>query len=161
MTSQTTPDSIRPTDEFFAGVDTTTVLHCTADYWRALGLKDEVLIGSLSKDCLSRAQRLVGRASMAELQRRALEEALRRFDHALAAAVGMPPSNDPYPLAAARAALLLSSGLSADSLFSHDDSTRELKGRISESIPQATPPECGMMMTPVPFSFWFFKSTDQ
>ena len=129
-------------------------------YWKMLGLTNEDLIASLTGDCLSRAKRLAGRASQAELLRRALEEAQRRFDHALASAIGMPPSNDPHPLAAARAALLLTPDLSADCLFAHDDSTRELKDRLLACLPRSTPEESPLPMTPVSFRFWLFKSTD-
>jgi hypothetical protein len=129
-------------------------------YWQMLGLTNQDLIASLTGDCLSKARRLAGRASEMELLRRALEEAQRRFDHALASAVGMPPSNDPHPLAAARAALLLTPDLSADCLFAHDDSTRELKDRLLGCVPRSTPEESPVTMTPVSFRFWLFKSTD-
>ncbi len=130
-------------------------------YWRTLGLTDEVLIASLSADCLSRARRLVGRPVPAELLRRAIEEAQRRFDHALATAIGLPPSNDPHPLAAARAALLLTPDRAADRLFRHDETTRELKEQIMPHLPQSTPPEAPVSMVPVTLRFWLFKSTDQ
>ena len=131
-----------------------------ADYWRRLGLTNQDLIDSLTHDSLSRARRLVVRATEAMLLRRALEEAQRRFDHALASAMGMPPSNDPHPLAAARAALLLTPDLTADSLFAHDDSTRQLRGRLQGLLPRSTPEESPMEMTPVSLRFWLFKSTD-
>ena len=131
-----------------------------ADYWRWLRLTDEALIAALTADCLTRARRLLGRGTTAELTRRAIEEAQRRFDHALAAAIGMPPSNDPHPLAAARAALLLTPGLCADCLFRHDDSTRELKAILEARLPRAIPPEARVAMQPVPLRFWLFQSTD-
>lgn len=130
-------------------------------YWRQLGFKDSVLIESLSKDCLQRARRLVVRPDDAELLRRALEEAQRRFDHALASAMGIAPSNDPKPLAAARAALLLAPDLSADTLFRHDESTRELAERLRAAKPVAVPPEAHLEMKPVPIDFWLFQSTDR
>lgn len=132
-----------------------------ADYWKSLGLTDATLITSLSQDCLAKARRLVGRGSSPQLLRRSLEEAQRRFDHALAAAIGLPPSNDPQPLAAARAALLLSKGFTADCLFAHDEATRQLQERLSQALPQSTPPEARVSMTPAPISFWLFKSTDR
>ena len=131
-----------------------------ADYWRRLGLTNQDLIDSLTHDSLSRARRLVARATEAVLLRRALEEAQRRFDHALASAMGMPPSNDPHPLAAARAALLLTPDLTADCLFAHDDSTRQLRDRLQGLLPRSTPEESPMEMTPVSLRFWLFKSTD-
>jgi hypothetical protein len=125
-----------------------------------LGLTDEDLIASLSRDCLLSARRIVGRTASLELLRRALEEAQRRFDHALAMAAGLPPSNDPHPLAAVRAALLLSKRFTADCLFAHDDVTRQLKEQLDHSLPQPTPPEAKLNMTPASLRFWLFNSTD-
>lgn len=131
------------------------------DYFRALGLTNAELIESLTHDCLAKARRRVGRDVEDELLRRAIEEAQRRFDHALAAAAGVPPLNDPYPIARTRAAMLLSSsGHAADALFTHDASTRELGDRLKHGLPQPTPPEEHLNMVVAPLSFWFFKSTD-
>lgn len=143
-----------------AETDSASLLARIAEYWHSLGLTDTALIASLSEDCLAKARRLVGRGSSPHLLRRALEEAQRRFDHALAAAIGLPPSNDPQPLAAARAALLLSKELTADCLFAHDEATRQLKERLAHALPQSAPPEARATMTPAPISFWLFKSTD-
>ena len=137
------------------------LLHRIEAYWRGLRLTDPVLIESLSRDCLNRARRLVVRQDNAELLRRALEEAQRRFDHALASAMGMPPSNDPQPLAAARAALLLSENLSGDTLFRHDDTTRALAECLRAALPVSVPPESPLSMKAVPIDFWLFKSTDR
>lgn len=131
------------------------------NYFKALGLRNAELIESLSYDCLAKARRRVGRDVEDELVRRAIEEAQRRFDHALAAAAGVPPLNDPYPIARTRAAMLLSSsGNDADALFTHDASTRELGDRLKNSLPQPTPPEEHLNMAVTPLKFWFFKSTD-
>lgn len=130
-------------------------------YWRQLGLTDPVLIESLAHDCVHRARRLVGRPDEAELLRRALEDAQRRFDHALANAMGMPPSNDPQPLAAARAALLLSPEWSGDTLFRHDETTRQLAERLRPALPVSVPPESHLQMKTMPLDFWLFKSTDR
>jgi len=137
------------------------VLKRVREYWRTLGLSDEVLIDSLSADCLIRGRRLVSRTHPEELLRRALEEAQRRFDHALAAAFGLPPSNDPYPLAAARAAFLMAPNISADTLFRHDETTRQLRESLAGQLPQSTPPESPLEMLPVPLDFWLFQSTDR
>ena len=64
------------------------------------------------------------------------------------------------PVGILTSALLLTPGLSADSLFRHDASTRELKERLESLLPQSTPPESHVSMTPVPLRFWLFKSTD-
>ena len=126
-------------------------------YWRRLGLKDPVLIDGLSHDCLQRARRLVVKDDLDALLRRAIEEAQRRFDHALASAMELPPSNDPQPLATARAALLLS-GEGAETLFRHDESTRQLKERLSARLPMPIPPEAPRTMRPVAIDFWLFDS---
>lgn len=149
------PDKSKPSDP-----DCAPVLARIAEYWESLGLTDAALIASLAEDCLAKAKRLVGRGSSPHLLRRALEEAQRRFDHALAAAIGLPPSNDPQPLAAARAALLLSKELTPDCLFAHNEATRQLRERLAHALPQPTPPEARVTMTPAPISFWLFTSTD-
>lgn len=141
--------------------DVTVILRRIATYWQALGLTDPLLISSLADDCLTRARRRVGRVSNDELLRRSLEEAQRRFDHALANAVGLPPSNDPHPIAAARAALLLAAReTSLNCLFAHDESTRELGAALQKVLPQSTPPESHLTMSVKPFRFWLFASTD-
>lgn len=126
-------------------------------YWRGLGLRDPVLIDGLSRDCLQRARRLVVREDGEALLRRAIEEAQRRFDLALASAMELPPSNDPQPLAMARAALLLS-GEGAETLFRHDETTRTLKARLSPQLPVPIPPESPLTMRPVAIDFWLFDS---
>lgn len=127
-------------------------------YWRTLGLADPELIASLTQDCLHRAMRRVGRGSDEELLRRALEEVQRRFDHALARALGLPPSNDPHPVTAARAAFLLDKErVSADALFGHGDAA-EVAKYLQKILPRSTPPEAHLSMPEAPLRFWLFKS---
>lgn len=152
VTEQPETGEAKPAPELIARIEA---------YWRQLGLKDPVLIGSLAHDCLHRARRLIGRPDDGELLRRALEEAQRRFDHALANAMGMPPSNDPQPLAAARAALLLSPEWSGDTLFRHDETTRQLAESLRSVLPVSVPDESHLTMKTVPLDFWLFKSTDR
>jgi AcrR family transcriptional regulator len=129
-------------------------------YWRELGLTDPALIETLADDCLDRARRRVGRGSdEGELLRRALEEARRRFDHALTWALGLPPSEDHRPLAAARAAYLLAEErIPADSLFAPGASASDLSLRLRKALPRATPPEAPLPMPEAPLRFWLFKS---
>jgi hypothetical protein len=130
------------------------------DYWRGLGLSDPALIESLAGDCLNRARRRVGRGSEEEFLRRALEEAQRRFDHALGRALRLPPSRDAQPVAAARAAFLLNKErFGGDSLFRMDDPAPDLGARLQEALPRATPPEAPLSMSETPLRFWLFKST--
>lgn len=128
-------------------------------YWRSLGLADPDLIASLTQDCLNRAMRRVGRGSDEELLRRSLEEAQRRFDHALARVLGLPPSKDHHPVAAARAAILLAKErIPADGLFGHGDAAAEVGKHLQKILPRSTPPEAHVSMPEAPLRFWLFKS---
>lgn len=128
-------------------------------YWRSLGLADPDLIEHLTRDCLHRATRKVGRGSDEELLRRALEEAQRRFDHALARALGLPPSGDHHPVAAARAAFLLAKErIPADRLFGPGEAVAEVGKQLQKILPRSTPPEAHLSMPEAPLRFWLFKS---
>jgi len=131
-------------------------------YLRSLGLSRPDLIESLAEDCLNRARRRVGRGAGDELLKHAVEEALRRFDHALARAMRLSPSKDPHPIAAARAALLLTGNPSAgDALFGNPEPPPETGEMLREILPRPTPPEAPVPMTEQPLKFWLFKSTHQ
>ena len=128
-------------------------------YWRRLGLSDPALIDSLTEECLHRARRRMGRGSDEELLMRALEEAQRRFDHALARALHLPPSGDVHAIAAARAALLLESGgFCSDSLFRSGEPAPDVQSKLQAILPRSTPPEAHLPMSEAPLSFWLFKS---
>jgi hypothetical protein len=132
------------------------------DYLRSLGLSRQRLIEDLADDCLNRAQRRIGRSAGDELLMRAIEEAQRRFDHALARAMRLSPSKDTHPIAAARSALLLTGGPSAgDALFGIPDLSPEIGETLKEILPRSTPPEDPVPMTEQPLRFWLFKSTHQ
>jgi AcrR family transcriptional regulator len=129
-------------------------------YWRELGLSDPSLVQSLADECLAHARRRVSRDASEELLRRALEDVQRRLDHALARALGLPPSRDQHPLSAARAAFLLArEGISADALFLPGDAQTEMATRLREALPHSTPPEAELKMKETPLRFWLFKST--
>lgn len=128
-------------------------------YWRRLGLADPDLAGHLAEDCLHRARRLAGRGTDDELLSRALEEAQRRFDHALARGLRLPPAKDSHGLAAARAAALLAlAGTATDNLFKPGADTAELAAAIQRAMPRSTPPESHCPMAEAPLRFWLFKS---
>lgn len=132
------------------------------DYLRSLGLSRQDLVEGLAEDCLNRARRRVGRGAAEELLKRAIEEAQRRFDHALARAMRLSPSKDPHPVAAARAALLLTGCPSAsDALFGNPDSPSDAGEMLKDILPRATPPESPAPMAEQPLRFWLFKSTHQ
>lgn len=131
-------------------------------YWRHLGLTDPGLVERLGDECLHRAQRRVVKGADEELLRRALEEAQRRFDHALARAAHLPPSNDHHPVAAARAAFLMAADrFSADALFDSTDPPPDFGPSLQEFLPHSTPPEARLVMPETPLRFWLFKSTHQ
>jgi hypothetical protein len=131
-------------------------------YLQSLGLSRQDLIEDLADDCLNRARRRVGRGAGDELLKRAIEEAQRRFDHALARAMRLSPSKDPHPIAAARAAMLLSNGPSAgDTLFGNPEPPSETGEMLKEILPRPTPPEDPVPMAEQPLRFWLFKSTHQ
>jgi|GEM_PF-557244 len=131
-------------------------------YLQNLGLSRQDLIENLADDCLNRARRRVGRGAGDELLKRAVEEAQRRFDHALARAMRLSPSKDPHPIAAARAALLLMSSPSVDdALFGNPDPSSETGEMLREILPRPTPPEDPVPMAEQPLRFWLFKSTHQ
>jgi hypothetical protein len=128
-------------------------------YWRRLGLTDPALIDSLAEDCLHRAKRRLGRRTDEALLMRTLEEAQRRFDHALARALRLPPSGDIHAIAAARAALLLSGdGLGSDCLFRPGEPPPEFQAQLQAALPRSTPPEAHLSMPEAPLSFWLFES---
>ncbi len=130
-------------------------------YWRRLGVVDAALLERLTWDCLHRAKHRVGRSSEEELLLRALEEAQRRLDHALARALGLPPAVDAHALAAARAAFLLGdAGLGADNLFRSGDPSPEFQARLKALLPCSTPPEAPLSMPEAPLRFWLFKSPE-
>jgi hypothetical protein len=135
------------------------VRECVLAYWRDLGVTDPGLAGNLTDDCLARARRHAGRSD-GELLRRALEEALRRFDHALGRALRLPPAKDAHAIAAARAAFLLNQGhFTTDLLFKGQELPPELAAALLEVLPRSTPPEVHLSMPATPLRFWLFKST--
>ncbi len=130
-----------------------------AAYWRRLGLSDPALIEHLADECLFRARKRMGRGSDVELLMRALEEAQRRFDHALARALHLPPG-DAHTIAAARAAVLLGGEwFHGDNLFRAGDPSPEFQGQLQAILPRSTPPEAHLAMAETPLDFWLFKST--
>lgn len=131
-------------------------------YLQSLGLSRQDLVEGLAEDCLNRARRRVGRGAVEELLKRAIEEAQRRFDHALARAMRLSPSKDPHPVAAARAALLLTGcPLAADALFENPELPSETGEMLRDILPHSTPPEAPVSMAEQPLRFWLFKSTHQ
>jgi hypothetical protein len=128
-------------------------------YLQQLGLRDPVRIASFADECLRHAARKVAPGSHEELIRRALEEAQRRFEHAVARAMGLTVGGDFHPVAAARAALLLRGAgeLNVDDLLSGDDDST-LAARLRAVLPRPTPPEAGLSMHEQPISFLISRS---
>jgi len=161
--SRPAPLDVLPQDDTHAEsarrADTSHVRQRLIAYLQQLGLRDPVRIASFADECLHHALRKVAPGSHEELIRRALEEAQRRFEHALARAMGLTVGRDFHPVAAARAALLLRGAgeLSVDELLSGDNEST-LAGRLRAALPQPTPPEAGLSMHEQPISFLISRS---
>lgn len=130
-------------------------------YWTdGLGLSDHELVAALTHECIQRAKRRVGGRSNFELLLRSLEEAQRRFDLALARSLKLPGSRDSAPLAAARAAFLLTAERkSAEALFQPQDVSGSQSAELQSRLPSPTPPEAHLTMQEQPLRFWLFRST--
>lgn len=130
------------------------------DYLRDLHVKDAVLLNSLAADCLSHARRRVAPGFSGELLRRAIEEAQRRVDSALARLLGLSATRDLHALAGARAALLLcAKDASTDFLFDQGTPDTDRLSRLKALLPKATPAESPRAMVPQKFDFFLFKSS--
>ena len=131
-----------------------------AAYLQRLGCSDPALIQSLAQECLQRARLRAAPGSEPELLRRSLEEAQRRFNQALGAALHLAPGPDERPLAAARAAFLLrGEKLDADALFRADArAAHTWCDEVSATLPHSTPPESPLDVPVKPMRFWLFKS---
>ncbi|MDD2767492.1 MAG: hypothetical protein PHT19_02080 [Methylococcus sp.] len=128
-------------------------------YLRRLRFRDSVLIDRLAAECIERASRRVARHDSDELPRRAVEEAQRRLDQALARALGVNASREPAIVAGARAALLMGDiGVSADEFYLNSAVNPELAARLQARSPLAQPPEAPVAMPPQKLRFFLFKS---
>ena len=128
-------------------------------YLGRLGLTDVALMRQVAEECLERARRRAAPGSESELLRRSLEEAQRRFNHALGTALDIRQGHDERSLAAARAAFLLrSDALPADELFRSPDGPHDWAEALSRALPQSTPPEAPLEMHQHPLRFWLFRS---
>lgn len=128
-------------------------------YLCRLHFQDPEFIARLASDCLQHARRRVGRDDPGEWLRRALEEAQRRLDQALARALGLNLTREPAAVAGARAALLLGkAGIRADELFLAQPVDPATLATLEGARPLATPPEAPAAMPTQKLSFVFFKS---
>lgn len=128
-------------------------------YLGRLGLRDASLIDTLAEECLHRARRRTAPGSQDELLRRALEEAQRRFDHAIALTLNVAGAKDFRLVAGARAALLLCKDGDSDSLFRRHEELAEMASRLRAGAPVATPPEANLAMPDQPIAFLFSGSS--
>jgi hypothetical protein len=131
-------------------------------YLNRLGIRDQDLLRRLSAACLQRASRRAAPGQHEELLRRALEEAQRRFDAALAQSLHLQGVKNQHALAAARAALLLGKGaMASDSVLQGQEGENATLAFLAATIPQATPPEVPQEMHEQPISFLFRKPSRQ
>lgn len=130
------------------------------DYLEALGIRGDALLQSLAMECLQVARNRVGPGSRDELLRRAIEEAQRRFDSAIARLLGLSVTRDQHLVAGMRAALLLCGpAASSDFLFEPGEADVEVIVKLKACAPVATPPEVPRPMVPQKLEFVFFKSS--
>ncbi len=130
------------------------------EYLRRLGVKEPALLDALATECLSHARRRVAPGLNDELLRRAIEEAQRRMDAALARVLDFNATRDLHALAGARAALLMcGEAPSTDFLFEKQEPDSERLSRLKAKLPVATPPETPRAMAPQKLEFLFFKSS--
>jgi hypothetical protein len=142
-----------------AGHGTSEIEETVKAYLRRLRFRDSVLIERLAAECVELARRRVAGHDPAELARRAVEEAQRRLDQALARALGVDASREPSLIAGARAALLLGdAGISADELYLNFAVNPELASRLQRHFPLAQPPEAPVAMPAQKLRFFLFKS---
>lgn len=133
-------------------------------YLGTLGLRDAASMDKLSEECLQRARRRAAPGDRDELLRRALEEAQRRFEAAIARLMGVSGIKDFHIVAASRAALLLggASDICIDSLMHGFEDQAESAARVNAwlkaALPQPTPPEASLPMHEHPISFFFSPS---
>lgn len=124
------------------------------DYLRGLGF-GKAAIEAATPLCLTRAQRRVGRspAAIAELPRRAVEDAQRRIDRALSHLLALDADDLPC-LARARTALLLSGAdFPKDHLLTAEAVPPEAAQALAAHLPRPTPPEAPLPMAHQTFSF--------
>ncbi|QJD28908.1 hypothetical protein [Methylococcus geothermalis] len=141
------------------GHGTSEIGETVKSYLQRLRFRDAALIERLAAECVERARRRVARHDSAELLRRAIEEAQRRLDQALARALGVNVSREPSLIAGARAALLLGDlGISADELYQNSAVNPELTSRLQRHYPVPQPPEAPGAMPRQKLRFFLFKS---
>ncbi|MFN3919435.1 MAG: hypothetical protein ACK4JF_03985 [Methylohalobius sp.] len=125
-----------------------------AAYLKRLRFADPDLIEDLASECLDRAS---GRErwDLQRLLRRALEEAQRRLDLALAQGLGLRLPEDAAAVTAARAALLLTQDpVCADDLIRPSPERSALLARLKAHLPLAIPPEVPGAMPIQDLEFW-------
>lgn len=129
-------------------------------YLGQLGLREPSLVATLADECVQRAKRRTAPGAEDELMRRALEEAQRRFDHAVARVADLVAGKDFHTIAAARAAFLwgCAGDLSSDDLFRPHVDIKEFAGRLRPVLPQPVPPESNLQMPDQHITFLFSRS---
>lgn len=123
-------------------------------YLARLGLKDEELLQGIAEYCVYRAKRRVGHSGYEELPRRAIEEAMRKVDKAIAHAFGASYA-DPRNLARIRVALELGClAFPVEPLLRGGEIPPEMRDRLLSALPQATPPEAPQPLVEQRFEFF-------
>lgn len=129
-------------------------------YLGQLGLREQGVVETLADECIHRAKRRAAPGAQDELMRRALEEAQRRFDHAVARVLHLAGAKDLHLVAGARAAFLSGAvgAVCGDDLFNPHFDDKGVADRLRAVLPQPTPPESHLAMPDQHITFLFSSS---
>lgn len=123
-------------------------------YLTRIGLKDEDLVRGITDHCLYRARRRVGHSWHEELPRRAIEEAMRKVDMAIAHAFGDSYA-DSRNLARIRVALELGRvAFPLEALLRGGEIPPDARDALLSVLPLATPPEAPQPLAAQRFEFF-------
>ncbi|HLF95790.1 MAG TPA: hypothetical protein VI457_01480 [Methylococcaceae bacterium] len=123
-------------------------------YLTRLGVKDDELVQGITDYCLYRARRRVAHSGHEELPRRAIEEAMRKVDKAIAHAFGAGYA-DPRNLARIRVALELGSvAFPLETVLRGSEISPDSREALLSVLPQATPPEAPQPLAEQRFEFF-------
>lgn len=123
-------------------------------YLMRLGLRDDDLIQGIVDYCLYRARRRVAHSGHEELPRRAIEEAMRKVDKAIAHAFGADYA-DPRNLARIRVALEVGRvDFPLETLLRGGEILPESRDALLSVLPQATPQEAPQPLVEQRFEFF-------
>jgi hypothetical protein len=119
-----------------------------------LGVRDDELLHGMTDYCLYRARRRVAHSGHEELPRRAVEEAMRKVDKAIAQAFGAGHAS-PRELARIRVALELGGvDFPLETLLRGGEIPPGARDALFAALPRAVPPEAPQPLAEQRFEFF-------